>query len=339
MVAHVGARPTVVLESSPIDTMRAIAVVMLVGYHVVGAAESEGLQIGYPDMLRLYADFFVDLRMPLFAFIAGYVYAMRAARVSTFQVFVLRKLGRLFVPAVIAALTMCVVANVMGNRFALPWNEMWKPLVQPFMHYWFLQSLLVIFLVFGLFDAVLRHRYTGVMLLCATVLYLSDFNFGKNVFSVNGALYLLPYFLLGVVFSRHATIFFAEAARLTLLLLLVLVACAFWNIQMLYETGAFSLIRRDVQSLGFGAAGCVLLMLWCPRLPLLERLSPYAFTIYLYHVFGTVMARMLANSAGITSMDARFSLGLLGGLAIPILLHEVMTRVPKGRELVLGNRV
>jgi hypothetical protein len=45
----------------PIETMRGLAVLLLVSFHVIGAASNAGLQLDYPHPLRLFADLLIDL--------------------------------------------------------------------------------------------------------------------------------------------------------------------------------------------------------------------------------------------------------------------------------------
>ena len=338
MVALAGVAPQTETSHIPIETMRSMAVILLVAYHVVGSGRGTGLDIAYPNVLRLYADFFLDVRMPFFAFIAGYVYALRPLSLRNYGDFVSGKCRRLLVPGVIAVAAFLLVAHLVGTQFAMPLQLIWRPFVFGYAHFWFLQSILVIFVCYGLLDAVLRGRFALVALVGSIIFYIAEWRFSTSVFSINGAVYLLPYFLLGLVFCRHTAEIWAEAERLTLLLLVVALACAFWNIRQLIETGTFSLDTRDLQSLLFGLSVCALAFLWCPRLPLLERLGPYAFTIYLYHVFGTVAVRMAADGAGIASTDLRFILGIVGGLAIPIGLHRFAQRVPALGAMMLGRR-
>lgn len=74
-----------------------------------------GLELDYLHPLRIFAVLLIDLRMPLFAFIAGYVYGLRPIRARDYPAFALDKLRRLVVPAGIAILIFVLIANVKGN--------------------------------------------------------------------------------------------------------------------------------------------------------------------------------------------------------------------------------
>lgn len=337
MVAYASVAPNTVTTQIPIETMRGVAIVLLVSYHVIGSTQNSGLAIGYPEMLRLFADFFIDVRMPFFAFIAGFVYAIRPPSASTYLRFMTGKFTRLFVPCIFASSLFAVIAVITGSKFAPSFSEMALLPFVSYAHFWFLQSILVIFAAYGLFDAFAGRRFACVVLLSSAVVYLSPLSAQATFMSVNGAIYLFPYFMLGVVLNRYGTQIWFDAERLSLLLLCVVVVCALWNIKILYETGSFSTVRRDLQSIGFGTAICVLTFLSAPRLPLLEKLSPYGFTIYLYHVFGTVAAREACDVLNVASAELRFAVGLVAGLLFPIALHRGLERVPVLDQILLGR--
>ncbi len=339
MVAYASTATVTDTTGFPIETMRSLAVILLVSYHVIGPGENQGLDIQSPHFLRLYADFFIDVRMPFFAFIAGYLYALRPPSLAGFPEFLIGKARRLVVPGAVAVIAFAIVANIMGTRFAAPISQVWYLLSHSYAHFWFLQAVLVLFVFFGLLDVLLQRRGAVLLIVLSAGVYLSGFRFETSLFSVNGTLYLLPYFVLGVAFFRHAKDISEQTDKLTLVLLVIAIACAFWNMRVLHDTGTFSVVRHDLQSLGFGMSLCILAMLWFPQVPLLEKISPYAFTIYLYHIFGTVSARMACNAFEISHLDIRFAFGLVGGLMIPVIMHETVQRIPWISAIVLGNRV
>ena len=63
-----------------VDTLRGIACFLLVAYHVVGGDPTAGLKIN-EGIVRQIVDVLVYLRMPLFVFLSGYVYAHRPIKV------------------------------------------------------------------------------------------------------------------------------------------------------------------------------------------------------------------------------------------------------------------
>lgn len=60
-----------------VDTLRGIACLLLVAYHVIGGEEGRGLDVSSGSFLVWFSDSMAYLRMPLFTFLAGFVFAAR----------------------------------------------------------------------------------------------------------------------------------------------------------------------------------------------------------------------------------------------------------------------
>jgi fucose 4-O-acetylase-like acetyltransferase len=82
--------------------MRGIAMLLLVSDHVIGSDPKAGLELDYPHPLRLYADTLIHVRMPLFAFIAGYVFGLKPLTADRYAEFMQGKFRRLFIPGSIS---------------------------------------------------------------------------------------------------------------------------------------------------------------------------------------------------------------------------------------------
>jgi fucose 4-O-acetylase-like acetyltransferase len=82
-----------------IDTIRGLACVLLVAYHVVGSEPSNGLLLA-DGPYRLAADLLAYIRMPLFTFLSGYVYAWRPFN-GYIHSFLRGKVRRLLIPMVV----------------------------------------------------------------------------------------------------------------------------------------------------------------------------------------------------------------------------------------------
>lgn len=322
----------------PIEALRVLAVFLLVAYHVIGAGPDAGLNIEYPHPLRLFAEFLVDARMPLFAFVAGFVYAFRPPVLADYGGFLTGKIRRLIIPGWIAALLFSVAGMVVGNVYSLTVQGPVRVLFHHYAHYWFLQSIMVIFVVFGLVDALLRHRHTALLFLAAVAMTLAGITLRTSFLSIDGAFYLLPYFLFGTLCHRHADQLLQHRIWLAALALGAILAAGWWNIGLYLETGRLSGYRGDLQSLGFGLGIALAMLLLMPRIGWLDALRPFSFTIYLYHVLATSATRRALLALDVTDVWVLFGCGLSTGLLLPVLLHLVIDRIPLLRQPVLGIR-
>jgi len=320
----------------PVETARAIAVLLLVSYHVIGIDPEGGLGLPDDHALRAFSDFLIDLRMPLFAFIAGFVYALRPVQPRDLPRFLVGKMRRLLLPGAVAITAFLIASHLVQTRFDMI-DAPWRAYVFPYAHYWFLQAILVIFVAFGVIDVLSRGRLVWACFALALLASLSRWGVPVNVFSVNQAIYLAPYFIFGAIFVRHRAVIVAHH-RLLIVMALVGVILASWvNAAEFHATGSFSNARQDLQSLTFGLSACTLALLALPRIALLDRLGPISFTIYLYHPFGTSGMRLLLDSFGIAAIEIHLVLGILAGLMLPGLLHWAAASTRFGRLTVPGQ--
>ncbi len=329
--------PTATQAEYPIETMRGIAVLTLVSFHVIGGSHTTGLALDYPSPYRMFADFLVDVRMPLFAFIAGYVYGLRPVTPKSYGKFLTGKWHRLAVPGIVATIIFAALSTAIGTVFAVTPGEIWEIFLFPYAHFWFLQAILLIFLIFGFFDAWLGNRFVLVFLALSCLAFLQP-KLPNNVFSVNSAVLLAPFFLLGLAMIRLASQ--VQTYRLVLVALSAVgILLGSWeHLDDLRQLGEFSRNRRDVHSLYYGLSICAFLALTLPKIRMLEWIGPYSFTIYLYHVLATSATRRVLDKLGMEQDLTNYVLGLLAGILGPVLLHMLAMQTPIARRYVLGLR-
>ncbi|WP_265501347.1 acyltransferase family protein [Paracoccus beibuensis] len=319
-----------------LETSRLVAVVLLVLYHVIGPGSDAGLKLPDTHPARMFADYFADLRMPLFAFIAGHVYGLRPVDPAQWKSFLAGKFRRLAVPGAVAITVFMLLALMLHLRFA-PDADWWRNYVMPYAHFWFLQAILLIFVVFGTFDTFGHGRGSAVILALSILWTMSGWRLQTNIMAANHALYLLPYFVVGVMVARQRSIVFSNRLAIILMAVTVVALTTWINILDLQETGRFSQNRRDLQSLAFGISGSMLCYLVLPRIDS-RVFGSFAFTIYLYHVLGTSGMRRLLYAIGIDDTGTHLIAGLVAGLAVPVMLHIASLQSPAATRLVLGQR-
>lgn len=320
-----------------IETLRVVATFLLVAFHSVNGPQMKALT-GPSHPLQMATDFLVDVRMPLFAFIAGYVYAARPIGRFTLPAFAAGKARRLLVPGAVATLAMATAANLFDRRFGVPIAEIWTIFVYSYAHFWFLQSIFLILLTVAASEKMFGGGAVGILLVGSSLAMILGYAPSTELFSANGAAFLMPYFAIGVVvfrqsaaLARHRPLFVAAAAAM-------LLAGAIWNVAILYETGAFSKDRTDLQSYAFGVGMCLLLILFPVRIPQLAAFGTFGFTIYLYHVFGTAGAREVLLTLGVGNPWPIFAASVGAGFLLPAALHLLARRSAPARRLVLGLR-
>ena len=84
------------VEATGVQTLRGIACVLVVAVHTVGWRATTGMHVDEDTFYRNLVDLFAPLRMPLFTFLSGFVYAyfpVVTGRVAPFATKKLRRVG------------------------------------------------------------------------------------------------------------------------------------------------------------------------------------------------------------------------------------------------------
>ena len=316
-------------KDQTIESIRGLSIVLLVVYHSVGQQEKAQAPLSWAfEMID-------PIVMPLFAFMAGYVYAMRPATWAGIPKAIRSKVRRILIPFIIVSVISYVLKGLLDGHVA--WRELWKPLLFSYEHFWFLQSLFVIFIVVAVADALElfggARRWAVATLALWVICPLLP---GPEFFSLWGVNYLLPMFAVGygayrytsLVMSRPALIGWSVVGAVTL----TLFVSTKLDVLSIPDT------RADLAPMLLGVSLSIILLASRLETRALVFLGFTSYCIYLYHGFGISLAVRLLGAAGIGEggydiYTAKVALGLL----CPIALALVLDRIKWARRLVLGQ--
>jgi peptidoglycan/LPS O-acetylase OafA/YrhL len=317
------------LRDHSIDTLRGFACLLVVIYHVIGYDPATGLRVPEGDFWRVFNDTLVYFHMPIFSFLAGVVYAWRPFQ-NGFAAFIRSKACRLLVPMLVAGTLFALMQALTPGTNAKP-REWYLLHIIPVAHFWFLEALFWVFLLVAALEKTgLLARtlpFAGVMMVAAG-LFMAPWM--PNVFSLDGAAYLLPFFLAGLACHRfsiplaryHAALFVLLALSLAYLFL-------FGDVQ--------AMARHSVAALAIGVFASAWLFALRPSFMPLAFLGVYSFVIYLFHPFFTSLSRMVLTKMGINDFGFLFAAGLVAGVSAPIVIGLICQRNDWLRFLVLGE--
>jgi peptidoglycan/LPS O-acetylase OafA/YrhL len=323
---------------SSIDTLRGLACLLLVTYHVVGASSASGMRVADDSFYRtVLADVPLMVRMPLFTFLSGYVYAYRPVTLDTATTFLRGKVRRLLIPLVVAGSAFVLVQSVAptnGEPIAVP--DMWRIYIWPYAHYWYLHALLLIFGLMVLLDGfkLMQRPAAWAAVFAASVPPFLGAESLPSFLGIAQAAYLLPFFLCGVGAHR-----FRETITRRFRIVVLGAAVMLFVIAQIATAADWSLPhdRHSVLALAVGVAGTLSLQLLNPRHRRLAQIGVYSYAIYLYHVFATAGTRWLLEKFT-DNQPLHLIAGLTLGVAAPIVVYVIAVRHPLSRVLLLGQK-
>ena len=320
-----------------IETLRGLALVLMVAGHVIGAHQKIGMHVADDSWWRYFYVTLAPYRMPLFTTISGFVYALRPITRDTVVDFATGKVRRLLVPFVTVATLAYLAAWTMHEGLPYAPPHMWKIYCMPFSVFWFLQAIMLIFVYVGVADLLQLMRSRAGWLLSLTTASVAYLVLPRTtVFSFHSSLYLLPCFVLGVGLNRFSSAFAGWSVRGVLLMLFAgsfaLFQCRWlgWEPALLMERGLY---------LAAGTSGCALLFQVRRPFRPLAWLGKYAYGVYLVHiVFVSISHQFLHRTVGQVPSWLEFIVGLPISLVVPILIERSVQGLPWVPLLIFGQR-
>ncbi|MCB0821975.1 MAG: acyltransferase [Bacteroidales bacterium] len=330
-------------KDASVETLRGFAIILVVLGHVIGSDSGGGMRVSDDSFLRYIYYTFEYLRMPLFTVISGWVYALRPASKLNFKSFTMKKVRRIIYPMIFVGATYYLLQYFTpGTNAKSPLQDIWQIVVFPYTLYWYLPSLFIVFLLISGLDALkaIETKIQWAYILLAAVIFLivrDQFipEAVPNYFSFKGAVYLLPFFIIGVGLKRFKDIFANRYLNFSLLAILafsLLIQQLSW-----FDVIDYELSKRNGIGLLIGITGTILFFKIKWRVNWLIWFGSYAYTIYLFHSFGTSGGRILIKAAGISNTFSVFIVSLLLGLLLPVLIEKILDPIPLTRMLFLGR--
>ncbi len=315
-----------------IDSLRGLACLLLVLQHVVGGDISSGLQLDRSHVLVLFNEVLSYLRMPLFSVLSGFVYARRPFRQDAGG-FIAGKARRLLIPMLVVGTAFALLqAAVPGSNSQI---TDWRMLhILPVAHYWFLESLFIIFMVILALEHVsalaTTPRFLTVFAVAAAMFVSEPF---PVYFGLAGAAYLFPFVLFGLWCGRFARKAI-EDQRVPLQLGVAVLLLAVLQALMLAQ--ALPGIR-SLTALAIGCGACLILLSSGMESTWLATVGRRSFAIFLFHSVASAASRIALTKMGLISLSVMVPVGLMAGVALPALAALRLKNVPMWTQWVLGE--
>lgn len=324
-------------KTDRVQVTRGIACLLLVLFHVVGGKADDGLRIADATVTRQILDVLIYIRMPLFAFISGYVYALKPLDPAAPGPFLQGKLRRLALPLLSVTTVFYLVALA---RMPVPPGQAVAGLLHAYLFsyeiYWFLQAMLLIFLILPLLERFLLSHWQGCAIAALATFALTVPAEPLDFLSINGAMFLAPFFFIGIAAQRFIRLLTRKQTIVLLAILLVALALHIHNVAtMPPHMGA----RRGTWlSLVIGGLAPLMLVANAPRIWILGKIGHASFAIFLFHIFFVVGTRLVLSRLGVANIAVHLVAGLTAAIAGPMLLQSMLVRWKLGRRIFLGMR-
>jgi hypothetical protein len=212
-------------------------------------------------------------------------------------------------------------------------------LVFPYDVFWYLFSLFLIFLVISVLDRQPFFKtfqgWLSTLIVAFAVLFVTR-NFLEtvpNLFSFKGAVYLFPFFLIGIGTYRFKEVLLND--KMTFFLLTIFIAGI--TIQQMIWFGYFpEQHKQSLLGMSIGISGVLLLFKLKLKNSFLIWVGGFAYGIFLFHVFFTGGSRIVLLKLGVENPWIILTLGVICAIAFSILAEMLISRVGVLRYCLLG---
>jgi fucose 4-O-acetylase-like acetyltransferase len=308
-----------------IDTLRGLACMALVFFHAVGTSTT-GFRVE-AGSLREFNDFLALIRMPLFTFLSGYVFAIRPYVLGETKGYLMGKARRLLFPLLFAGTIFAVLQSLTpGTNSAV--DDWYLLHIIPVGHFWYIESLFLIFLfVIPLTILKVLDSPIAVLFVIGFFLLLSFGQPYSSYFGFKGFVYLVPYFFIGFLIRRYLVEFTLSRIVAGSAFTLVLVSAVY------FDYGSV----RSLMAMCIGALFCIFLYYLRLQVPLVARVGHYSYSIFIYHVFFTAAARIMLELAIDGYVFYKVIVCTFFGIVGPIILYRLFRNIAVLRPLAFGE--
>jgi glucan biosynthesis protein C len=327
-------------KDQKLEALRGLAILLVVAYHVDVwlPGQPPGFFAGFKYILTF-------IRMPLFACISGYVYALRPLARGAGWKFLGGKIRRLLLPMV------CVGVFSYFLKLSPPFVEtpqnildIWRLLVFPTHQFWFLQTLFLIFVIIAVLESLkwldnlsFWLAAVGLMILAGLLAKSGIFKSIDLPLSPRPLIFLLPYFFFGLGVCRFGLL---KKNRWITIVAAVLAAVGL-TLQIFILAGGLKIPdqRETLFYLCLSFAYIFLLLKIKWKVKGLSIVGGFSYSIFLFHVYIIMTVRVILSASSLSLPPAgRYAILFLSAIGLSILAHLLLKRFALTRRLFLGLR-
>ncbi|MFN6462010.1 MAG: acyltransferase family protein [Nostoc sp. DedVER02] len=312
-----------------VDYTKGIGIFLVVLGHTLGGLRDSSI-LESSQGLKLIVDWIYAFHMALFFFISG-LFVQRSLSTKPFRDFVSSKIAVIVYPYFLWSILQSLL-QIFGSRYAntkIPLSSIWKIVYNPVMQFWFLYSLFIIFVLYGI---AYKLKVSPVIFFIGSTLvsYLDTLGVNFGDWSVlEAVIHCSVYFSLGVIFGSSTLMLTADKVNTYMLILISLSGYLAVALAVKLQINQNYFFTPIIAFIGISASIAMgILLSQLNVASFIKKWGLLSLEIFLAHVIFTSVFRLgLYKIFNFTEPITHIVLGTIIGLYAPIALAIICRRV------------
>lgn len=308
-----------------IDYLKAFACFLVVLGHLLQSLQK--INIDSNLNISSFLIWFIYLfHMPLFMCMSGFLYCKNKKDFSwnEYKKFEIKKIINLTIPYIFFYLLSLFINILFSSSVNTPKgiNELIGIFNNPMAPYWFLYTLLSIFIVIPLIEKILKKDYLVFTIL--SIFKILSLFIKTNIFFIDSIMEYGIYFYIGAFIKEKNT----KNNKLLISILAITYIC----FSLLFYILSNNLSKHivDIFKLLFAISGiliCISIFRYIKNSKVLDTFKKYTFQIYLTHTIFAAGVRILLLKLGVRNYYIHFCIGLLVSIYIPVFISIISDKI------------
>lgn len=309
-----------------VDYLKAFACFLVVLGHLLQSLQKAGID-NYQSITSFIIWFIYLFHMPLFMCMSGFLYSKTKKEFSLkeYRKFEFRKIFNLIIPYITFYLLYVGINILFSNSVndVKGIEEIIGIINNPMPPYWFLYSLMCIFIVVPLIEKICNNNNKIVFAVFFIIKIISIF-WHTNIFFIDSIMVYAIYFYFGIFFKnenkKNKLI-----VNITLICLYVIISLCVYFIKDKINNYLYGLL-----SVFFAITGmyiCIKIFRNIEKIIVLDTYKKYTFQIFLMHTIFAAGIRIVLLKFGINNYIIHLLLGLIFSIYFPTLVAIISDKI------------
>ena len=329
-----------------IDLAKGVAILLVVLGHVINSYIVSGEFNKYISYTQYVHFTIYCFHMPLYFALSGYLYSKskEVCNISEYKSGVLKKTIALGIPYIVFSLMQGSI-QVLLSQFThnhIKFSSLMHILTQPILQFWFIYTLLFIFILVPLLEMIIKSD-KFVFLLLITIKIVSFFII-TNIIAIDTFSQYAIYFYAGKILCEYYNGILTNKPLLIkssvcYFVLNVLCYFCFKDIYNIQIVRCFAIIMLAI----LGSALIMYLVIYpIAKTKVIKKyvliMGIYSFEIYIFHIIFSYGMKTVLLKLNVQSLSIHLVLDTLIGIIIPIVIALIAKRIPFIYYMIYPNK-